>query len=251
MHSLVTESGTRRKLHFAHAYGYAGAVAQLLRFPEGRGNLVQWIDTKSPTFRAALLRPEKRSVLHDLLYHLAHFDWDHEITHWYLNSLDRFFWDHGERIPEKLRRDTDGNRDKLSRRLEKPLAKLADAAFHLLFADRSALLGFNELLAGVIRQLPISQFPELRKPGIVRRPSYVPAWLKRAVYHRDKGRCQACHRDLTGVINPVSDAQVDHMWPLAQSGSNDATNFQLLCSSCNARKAAGRGITSEQYYAYW
>lgn len=247
----VTETGARRRLYFAHAYGYAGAVAQLLRFPEGRSDLVQWIDASSPTFRLALRRPGKRSILHDLLQDLAHFDWEHQISHWYLDSLDQFFQDHGERIPRRLQKDTDGNRDKLATRLEKPLAKLADGAFHILFADRSALLRFNELLASVIRSLPVSQFPELRAQGLLRRPSYIPTWLKRAVFHRDKGRCQVCHRDLTGVINPVSNAQLDHIWPLGRSGSNDATNFQLLCSRCNTRKRASTGTTSEEYYAYW
>lgn len=247
----MNEPGVRRRLYFAHAYGYAGAVAQLLRFPEGRTDLTEWIDRGSPTFRASLRRPEQRSVLHDLLHDLAYFDWSHQITHWYIDSLKQFFQDHRERLPKRLHKDTDGNREKLARHLDKPLAKLADGAFHILFSDRCALLNFNQLLAGIIQELPFSEFPELREQGILRRPSYIPAWLKRAVYHRDKGRCQLCHRDLTGVVNPISNAQLDHMWPLARSGSNDATNFRLLCARCNLRKASGAGTTSEEYYAYW
>lgn len=247
----VTETAARRRLYFANAYGYAGAVAQLLRSPEGRSDLVQWIDRNSPTFRSALRKPGKRSILHDLLHALAYSDWEHQTHHWDLNSLEQFFRDHGERIPRDLKKKTDGNYDTLLTRLEKPLAKLADSAFHILFADRSTLLAFNELLANVIRSLSVAQFPELRAQGLLRRPAYIPTWLKRAVFHRDKGRCQVCHRDLTGVINPISNAQLDHIWPLARSGSNDATNFQLLCSRCNARKYASTGTTSEEYYVYW
>ena len=243
--------GSRRRLYFAHAYGYAGAIAQLLQFPDGRKDLTQWIDESSPTFHSALRRPEKRTLLHDLLHALAYFELEHEVSHWYLKSLDQFFQDHGERIPRRLRRETAGNRDKLATRLERPLAKLVDGAFHILFADRSTLLKFNELLASIIKPLPLSEFPELRAQGLARRPSYIPVWLKRAVFQRDKGRCQLCHRDLTGVINPISDAQLDRIWPLARSGSNDATNFQLLCSRCNAHKRSQPGVPSDEYYPYW
>jgi hypothetical protein len=247
----VSELGVRRKLYLAHAYGYAGAVALLLRTPEGRVDLTQWMDPRSATFRASLRRPQKRSILHELLHDLAFHDWDHEITHWYVDSLQQFFEDHGERFPKRLTKDTDGNREKLANRLEDPITRLVDGAFHILFSDRSALLSFQQLLADIIRGLPIADYDGFREPGILRRPSYLPAWLKRAVYHRDKGRCQLCHRDLTGVINPVSEAQIDHIWPLAKSGSNDVTNFQLLCARCNRRKAFKSGITSMEYYAYW
>nr|CAP47825.1 putative integron gene cassette protein [uncultured bacterium] len=226
----MTQPGVRRKLYFAHAYGYAGAVAQLLRTPEGRADLSEWIDPNSATFRASLRRPEKQSVLHDLLYNLAFHDWEHQVCHWYIDSLERFVQDHGERFPSRLKNDTSGNRNKLTSRLEKTMVKLADGAFHILFGDRSALLSFHQMLAEIIAELPISEYGGFRGEGILKTPSYIPVWLKHAVYHRDKGRCQLCHRDLTGVINPVSEAQLDHIWPLARSGSNDATNFQLLCA---------------------
>ena len=247
----MKDSACRRKLYFAHAYGYACAVAQRLRSSAGRAELVQFIDVTSPTFRWALKRPAKRSVLHELLYDLAQADWNHEVTHWRIDSLEQFFRDHSERVPKRLRAATDGNSDKLSSRLERPIEKLADAAFYVLFGDRSALLSFNEMLASVIQDLSVLEFPELQKAGTVRRPGYIPTWLKRAVYHRDKGRCQVCHRDLTGVVSPISEAHLDHIWPLARSGCNDATNFQLLCGRCNGRKAAGAGATSEEYYVYW
>lgn len=247
----MPERGVRRKLYFAHAYGYAAAVAQLLRTPEGRADLTRWVDPKSATFRGSLRRPQKRSVLHELLHDLAFHEWEHQITHWYVDSLRQFFEDHGLRFPKRLTKDTEGNRDRLTHRLEEPVTRLADGAFHILFSDRSALLSFQQFLADMIRVLPIDEYDEFREPGILRRPSYIPVWLKSAVYHRDKGRCQLCHRDLTGIINPVSEAQIDHIWPLARSGSNDATNFQLLCGRCNRRKASGNGTTSVEYYAFW
>lgn len=242
---------TRRTLHFAHAYGYAGAIAQMLRHTQGKRELAKFLDTDTPTFRAALRGPQRRSILHDLLRDMALHDWQHDVSHWLVEPLDQFFRDHGETIPSRLLRETEGNQDKLESLLERPVAKLVDAAFYLLFGDRRALLDLGQVLAELIRPMSPDRFPELRRPGVPQRPKYIPAWLKSAVYHRDQGRCQICHRDLSGLIYPVSDAQLDHIWPLAQSGSNDVTNFQLLCARCNGRKHAQDGRTSEVHYVYW
>jgi hypothetical protein len=240
----------RKKLYFSHAYGYAAAITQRLHTAEGRTDLLQWIDASSPEFRTAVSKPGKRSVLHDLIHDLAFFDWEHEISHWRLENLDQFFADHDETIPACLRNDTDRNRDRLGDRLEKPLSKLVDGAFYVLFGDRNALFLFNQMIATKIQQLTPNEIPHMRRSGILPRPSYIPIWLRKAVFHRDKGRCQLCRRDLTALVNPVADEQFDHIWPLSRSGSNDATNFQLLCSRCNFRKYTDGG-TSHEYYAYW
>ena len=49
-----------------------------------------------------------------------------------------------------------------------------------------------------------------------------------AIFRRDGYRCTACgsHQDLT----------IDHVWPVSRGGSNDASNLQTLCRSCNSRK---------------
>ena len=240
----------RRRMYFTHAYGYAAAIAQQLEPAKGRAELLQWIDASSIDFQAAVTKPCKTSVLHGLIHSLAFSDWEHEISHWRLETLGRFFTDHEETIPEGLRKDTDRNHEILGNRLEKPLAKLVDGAFFILFGDRNALFLFNQMVAVRVRELTPSQIPHMQRAGILPRPSYVPVWLRNAVFHRDKGRCQLCHRDLTRLVNPVAQAQFDHIWPLARSGSNDVTNFQLLCSRCNSRKHT-RGEASHECYAYW
>ena len=45
-------------------------------------------------------------------------------------------------------------------------------------------------------------------------------------------KCAVCSEDLEGKYH------VDHMMPLALGGTNDKTNLQLLCRSCNTSKGA-------------
>lgn len=74
--------------------------------------------------------------------------------------------------------------------------------------------------------------------GNVKKKTYLPEWLKRAVYYRDRGRCQHCNKDLSGEINILGDRELynDHVIPLEQDGTNDSTNSQLLCGMCNYSK---------------
>jgi hypothetical protein len=41
------------------------------------------------------------------------------------------------------------------------------------------------------------------------------------------------------------------MVPLAQWGTNDPCNLQLLCEACNVRKAGGEAVTGHRYAAWW
>ena len=62
-----------KKLHFAHAYGYAAAIAQRLTSSEGQSELLEWLDPESLEFREAIGKPQKKSVLHQLIFDLAFF----------------------------------------------------------------------------------------------------------------------------------------------------------------------------------
>jgi ATP adenylyltransferase len=59
----------------------------------------------------------------------------------------------------------------------------------------------------------------------------IPGTLRYQVLERAKGRCEAC-----GVSNIVRALQIDHIVPRMQGGSNDLSNLQALCSTCNAQK---------------
>jgi hypothetical protein len=55
--------------------------------------------------------------------------------------------------------------------------------------------------------------------------------VKVAVWQRDQGRCVQC-----SAHGPGANLQYDHMIPVAEGGSNDVGNIQLLCGTCNQRK---------------
>jgi 5-methylcytosine-specific restriction endonuclease McrA len=48
------------------------------------------------------------------------------------------------------------------------------------------------------------------------------------VLSRDGYRCQAC--------GSPANLQIDHITPIALGGSDDPSNLQTLCASCNGRK---------------
>jgi 5-methylcytosine-specific restriction endonuclease McrA len=55
------------------------------------------------------------------------------------------------------------------------------------------------------------------------------AQLKAMMIEQD-GKCNACGCDIT--LKP----SVDHIVAISKGGSNDISNIQLLCKSCNSRK---------------
>ena len=59
----------------------------------------------------------------------------------------------------------------------------------------------------------------------------IPKSVKQYIFQRDKYQCQSC-----GKTNKEAKLNIDHIIPLAKSGSNDISNLQTLCSSCNQKK---------------
>lgn len=117
------------------------------------------------------------------------------------------------------------------------ITTMAGEVFTILFANRRVLFALNELLAA-----------KLTGTRTIRhRP---PAWAKRAVFYRDRGKCTGCFCDLSGTLSIGGIAQFDHVVPLVASGLNDLTNLQLMCDSCNSRKA-GKIIASTFTYEPW
>ena len=58
---------------------------------------------------------------------------------------------------------------------------------------------------------------------------YISESTKKAVFSRDGGSCNCC--------GTFSDLQYDHITPYSCGGSNDISNIQLLCGSCNRSKS--------------
>ena len=65
---------------------------------------------------------------------------------------------------------------------------------------------------------------------------YGTAWdkLRKAIMQRDKGLCQPCLRS----GRPEKAAQVDHIIPKAQGGTDDHHNLQSICTACHKAKTA-------------
>ena len=132
--------------------------------------------------------------------------------------------------------------------------QITQEVFFLLFLNRQFLKRFHEAIAGHISTVPAKALaPEykslFRHDGVLKRQR-IPVWAKRAVFFRDRGLCSLCHKDISGLVNLSSQRHFDHIVPLALGGTNELTNFQLLCSDCNLRKSQGSARTSD-YYERW
>jgi hypothetical protein len=108
---------------------------------------------------------------------------------------------------------------------------LAHDAFSILFQNRELMRDFSRLVATVNTQ----SFP---------RADYWPTWLREAIFYRDHGRCGICSCDLTGTIAIDRKVHIDHMIPISLRGTNDPTNLQILCDTCNLRKGNKNDDTS-------
>ena len=60
-----------------------------------------------------------------------------------------------------------------------------------------------------------------------------PKGLRPELRRRQSGRCVYCGRSLKPGMS-----HIDHITPVAQGGTNDPHNLQLLCPGCNLRKGA-------------
>lgn len=126
--------------------------------------------------------------------------------------------------------------------------KLCDDVFYILFSNRKLLQQFNIIISRDFEKFKFSK-NELTNKGKIKRTN-IPRWVKKAVYHRDKGRCVICTTDLSGVINKLETQNFDHIVPLYLFGVNDPTNVQLLCKKCNAEKL-NKNTNSSSIYEHW
>lgn len=63
----------------------------------------------------------------------------------------------------------------------------------------------------------------------------IPAWAKKTIYSRDRGKCAICNTDI--ILELSENDHIDHIIPLARGGCNDVVNLQLLCQKCNLKKS--------------
>jgi len=77
--------------------------------------------------------------------------------------------------------------------------------------------------------------PEVEKPAGVR--IALPISLKRAVWHRDQGRCSWTHPQTGQACGSRTYLEIDHWVPIALGGRNEISNLRLRCRAHNAREA--------------
>ena len=115
-----------------------------------------------------------------------------------------------------------------SQEYEDLLDRLADEVFHISFLNRRALAGLHEYLAASISDLNVESLREAEESDVTARPLAklfaadgrlkrvaIPMWAKRAIYFREHGKCAACRRDVTGLLDAIPSEQYDHVVPLA------------------------------------
>lgn len=128
---------------------------------------------------------------------------------------------------------------------------IIDEVFTLLFPDRKFLLQFNLEISGKISTLLTENYPNiLEKNGRISRCQKFPSWVEKAIFYRDKGHCALCLRDLTNSFLGSRNYHIDHIIPLMKHGSNDITNLQILCDSCNLSKKVDIS-TSSKYFMFY
>ena len=144
----------------------------------------------------------------------------------------------------------------LTEAFDQYIFQTAQEVFFIMFLNRQTLLDFNELIArNAIEPLLLDEVDSEYKKyfsgsGRLRRVK-IPRWVKNAVFHRDRGHCVFCNKDVSGTLSLQNENNFDHMVPLSHGGINDVTNIQLLCDKCNLAKSDGEARTSatcERWY---
>jgi len=247
-----------RQLDFTYAYGFADRVVGAIYnfIPEEQLYVHDHLEEDGTSFATKVSNPCQVTLLHTFIRSINFSDFDYITGHYPedgAETLAAFLDAAGLNVPAWLTANhvRDHIRE-LDRLLEEATAIVTNAAFHILFADRRFLFGFQLMVAERVREIQYDDHSDvLKRPGVPKRASYLPPWLKRAVFHRDKGRCQRCFTDLSGILTTNDDLRIDHMLPLAEAGTNDPTNFQLLCDSCNLGKSAQVVFDPQKIYTYW
>lgn len=128
------------------------------------------------------------------------------------------------------------------------------SAFQFIFQDRGFLHDFHlELAQNIEEEMEyiVENYPEYVTKKRRLKRQHFPAWLKKAVLHRDKGTCVICRCDLSYLVRLENEINIDHIIPLNLYGTNDSSNMQLLCSKCNNEKLDRNTATNTLNVPFW
>ena len=166
-----------------------------------------FVDYQDSLFAEGVGLPQKHTLLHVFLENLeavslepALWNISHSENFEFLESYLRVA---GVKLPAWFREDDiDNHSEEVKALFPCAVATAAQSAFEILFNDREFLYEFQLQLKEVIQRddtpHPAKYYED---NGRVKRPGYLPQWLRKAVYLRDRGRCQHCFKDVSGIVN--------------------------------------------------
>lgn len=224
-----------------------------------------------------LHKPNKHSILHDFISDLLvmnlrkheywflddFYNWSHEeieltILQYFIEPLEMYIpaINNYRSILVKLVHQFYVNRNRYNKKIQEVISeiidlhnesresnKIVDDIFYLLFNDKLFLYHFNKVISKFIIESKLIDIKRVK----------VPKWLQKGIFFRGNGRCQVCSKDLTGIvtITPDKGMHFDHIIALENGGTNDPTNYQLLCSKCNLKKSTKNIKPTILYQFYW
>ncbi|MGE7939881.1 HNH endonuclease [Bacillus paramycoides] len=222
--------------------------------------VAEWIEYDDVNLLEKCSKPHKKTLLHDYIEFIYYTQYEYTLDKYFpINVINQFIellefyqidyteigkFEHVGCTDDDLNAEEHSEAELYADKLfiffkEKLGPLIIDDIFTVLFANKHFLFEFNRQLMDLIQELAIENHPEyLKKDGVIKRCDYIPQWLKRGVFMRDKGRCQICGTDLKRILQLDNKENYDHIIPLERGGINDPTNFQLACEHCNKSKGA-------------
>ena len=260
---------TARNFIFRDIYDYAGLIEDCAQ-EEGSFIELGLEGNRDIAFR--LYKPTKISLLHEYIYAMIRVEQSRE----YRKNCDVYEASDAERLKQILEEygvsvvsfsSFNPNSTMFKNEFDDPFyrwfllnesafceywEKITDEVFHIVFSNRRFLLQFGNSLAKYLEHTFSSLPREILTSKLrIRRFAHLPSWLRKAVFYRDHGRCVFCREDLSGLISTDPGLNFDHIIPLACWGSNDPSNFQLLCEACNKQKSASPKGVGCFYVPWW
>ena len=244
-----------QRYNISAAYDLAESVLAAIKGHYDEVYLEDSVEPDIGSFWERIHKPHKKTALHILLANWEYSRWEDTYSMITPSGSFKLISDYlqvcGVLLPPWFTPErADARRRGVWALLERAFPRAADAAFQLLFQDREFLLMFQDLVhrAAVLYRSKVS-FVLASTP--MQRPSYLPSWLRKGVFFRDRGRCQHCGSDISGLLDLDNILHYDHLLPLDSGGTNEATNFQLLCLDCNLHKGGRRRPVTNVNHSYW
>jgi 5-methylcytosine-specific restriction endonuclease McrA len=252
-----SRSGKTRKhqaFYSEHVYNACSGVYGMLGDYEG-GSIDDFIVVEK------LLIPHRKCVLHDLISNTLDFFYGemfYDFPDTELGAHRAVVREAGLSFPVEAERrilegcETFDDKSAIYTVIAEATEKIqVPSVFHTLFSDRNFIVSLQRDLQHLLRTKGEAALQgRLTSRGTVRR-THLPRWLEKAIFFRDRGQCQICDRDISGLRSPLDEIHLDHIIPLAEYGNNDPTNFQLTCRECNLEKGTAMKFERARFVPYW